>query len=103
MGVYAMSCQELTVGELKQKLMSEANLQIIDVREVEEYRAGHIEGSTLIPLGILPHRLDLIDRDKETVLVCRSGNRSREACTILQGRGFRKLSSLHGGLSSFSH
>lgn len=97
-----MACPQITIPELKQRLFGYQDVQIVDVREVHEYRDGHIEGSTLIPLGILPYRLDEVDRDKEVVLVCRSGNRSSEACQILRDRGFRNVKSLQGGLSSWT-
>lgn len=97
-----MECNDITVQELKQKLFAYDDIQLVDVREVDEYRSGHIEGSVLIPLGALPHLLHRIDERKEIVVVCRSGNRSSEACKILRDRGFREVKSLRGGLSSWS-
>ncbi|KUO95532.1 rhodanese-like domain-containing protein [Ferroacidibacillus organovorans] len=96
-----MSCPSINVTELKSHLYRR-DAQIIDVREIAEYRASHIEGSTLIPLAELPFRLDEIERDKDVIVVCRSGNRSAQACEILRERGFLRTKSLSGGLAAWS-
>lgn len=96
-----MDCPEISVHELKHTLLSGADVQLVDVREVEEYRAGHIEGATLIPLGVLPYRLHEVDRDHETIVMCRSGNRSKQACQILKDHGYVNVKSLHGGLANW--
>ncbi|MEB3100749.1 rhodanese-like domain-containing protein [Ferviditalea candida] len=94
-------CQFISLQQLKSKLFSPDDFVLLDVREISEFREGHIEGSKLIPLGILPHRLDELDRDKEIVVVCRSGNRSKQACDILKEHGFQQVYSLTGGLSGW--
>ncbi len=94
-------CRHISIEQLKSKLFSPDEVKIIDVREIEEYREGHIEGSMLIPLSILPYRTDLLDRDDEIILVCRSGNRSSQACEILRQRGFTRIHSVTGGLSAW--
>lgn len=97
------NCATISIGEFKQKLFSSESMNILDVREIEEYREGHVEGSVLIPLGILTYRADELEPDKETIVVCRSGNRSMEACKILKERGFRRVYSLDGGLISWTY
>lgn len=92
-----MSCKEISTTDMKRLLFGHERVQIVDVREVDEYRNGHIEGSTLIPLNILPYRVDSLNREEPVVLVCRSGNRSAEACQILRQHGFDAVS-LRGGL-----
>ena len=94
-------CQFISLFSLKQRLLSSEQLTIVDVREADEYRKGHIEGSTLIPLGILPYRLDQLDRNQEIIVVCYSGKRSQDACSILKQHGFNNVHSLTGGLSSW--
>ncbi|KYP79388.1 rhodanese-like domain-containing protein [Ferroacidibacillus organovorans] len=96
-----MSCPSIHVSELKSHLFRR-DAQIIDVREIDEYRASHIEGSTLIPLAELPFRLDEIERNKDIIVVCRSGNRSAQACELLRERGYLRTRSLSGGLASWS-
>lgn len=95
------NCETISLPEFKTKLFSSEQVNIVDVREVEEYREGHVEGSVLIPLDILPYRVNELEHDKELILVCRSGNRSMEACKILKERGFQRVFSLEGGLSSW--
>lgn len=96
-----MSCPVITLAELQGRLFRR-DAQIIDVREISEYRSGHIEGSTLIPLGELPYRLGEIDRKRDVIVVCRSGSRSAEACTILHNHGYQNARTLAGGLSTWS-
>ena len=95
-----MSCKEISTNDMRRILFSHEKVQIVDVREIDEYRAGHIEGSTLIPLETLPYRVDSLNREEPVVLVCRSGNRSAEACQMLTKRGFDAVS-LRGGLISW--
>lgn len=97
-----MSCQDISVQEMQQKLFRGDDVFLLDVREVHEYRAGHVEGAELIPVGVLPYRLPDVDYDKEIIVMCRSGNRSTEACQILRNRGFQNVRSLRGGLISWS-
>ncbi len=75
---------------------------ILDVREPQEWEEYHIPGSTLIPLGDLPNRLSEVPKDKEIVVVCRSGNRSREGSEILKNNGFTSVTSMAGGLKEWS-
>ncbi|MDR0269964.1 rhodanese-like domain-containing protein [Paenibacillus sp.] len=77
------------------------DVQFIDVREVSEYRAEHIEGFKLIPLSQLEVRYDEIDRNKETVVICRSGGRSYNACEFLSSYGYSKLYNMIGGMMAW--
>lgn len=74
---------------------------ILDVREPEEWREYHVPNSTLIPLGTLEARVNELPRDKELVVVCRSGNRSATGRDILKKAGFTQVTSLAGGLSQW--
>ena len=73
----------------------------LDVREPEEWNEYHIEGATLIPLGELASRVDDLPRDKEIVVVCRSGNRSQAGRDILKDAGFTQVTSMAGGVSQW--
>ncbi len=70
---------------------------ILDVRQPEEWEAGHIPGATLIPLGELESRVDELPQDEEIVVVCRSGNRSATGRDILLDAGFTDVTSMGGG------
>jgi rhodanese-related sulfurtransferase len=81
----------------------EAGAFFLDVRQPEEYDAGHIPGSTLIPLGELESRLDEIPTDKPIVVVCRSGNRSQQGRDILLNNGFAPVTSMSGGVRAWAN
>ena len=73
----------------------------LDVRSQEEWNRFHIQGSTLIPLDQLPHRLSEVPKDKEVVVVCLSGHRSQSGTTILQQAGYSNVFCLSGGLTAW--
>jgi len=74
---------------------------IVDVREPDEWAAGHIPGAILIPLGELPSRLGDVPPNRPIVVVCRSGNRSAQGRDILLGAGFQAVTSLEGGMNDW--
>jgi rhodanese-related sulfurtransferase len=77
-------------------------VQIVDCREPDEWEAGRIEGSIHVPLNsILAGAVDQLDPNKETVVVCRSGNRSELGALMLQARGFT-AHNLEGGLEEWA-
>ncbi len=75
--------------------------QILDVREPDEWDAGHIEGARHIPLGELLARLDEVPRDKVVVCVCRSGRRSEAARPRLDRMGIA-AENLEGGMAAWA-
>ena len=74
---------------------------ILDVREPSEWTQFHIAGSTLIPLGTLPARLNEVPRDREVLVVCRTGHRSAQGRDILLNAGFKKVTSMAGGVTQW--
>jgi rhodanese-related sulfurtransferase len=70
----------------------------LDVRSQAEWDQGHIAKSTLIPLDELQNRLNELPKDRDIVVVCHSGVRSKEGMTILQQAGFSRMASMTGGL-----
>lgn len=76
-------------------------LQIIDVREHGEWKAGHIDGAQHIPMGEIPARLDEIDVDKPLVAICRSGSRSAQVTQFLRDKGF-DIDNLGGGMKAWA-
>jgi len=74
---------------------------ILDVRQPEEWAEYHVPGSTLIPLSELAARSNEVPKDREVVVVCRSGNRSATGRDILIKAGFTQVTSLKGGLSGW--
>lgn len=94
---------ELTAPELHARLQNADDLQLIDVRQPEEYAFCRIEGSILIPLGELAQRAGEIDPDRPTVLICHHGVRSMQALAYLQHRHeLTNLLNLRGGIHAWS-
>jgi rhodanese-related sulfurtransferase len=74
---------------------------VLDVRTVEEWNEFHAPNTTLIPLDQLASRLSEVPRDREIVVVCRSGNRSQQGRDILLNAGFENVTSMTGGLNEW--
>ena len=82
-----MAVTEITADELADRIA--AGEPLFDVRRPDEYESGHVPGAVLIPLDEVPSRVDEFPADKEFLVICRSGGRSR--------RGRRRLRSLRSG------
>ncbi|WP_426493101.1 rhodanese-like domain-containing protein [Hymenobacter sp. 102] len=94
---------ELTASDLHARLQSGEDIQLIDVRQPEEFAYCRIEGSQLIPLGELARRAEEIDPDRPTVLICHHGVRSMQALAYLQHRHeLTNLLNLRGGIHAWS-
>jgi rhodanese-related sulfurtransferase len=74
---------------------------LLDVREPDEWRAGHIEGAHHIPMGQLPQRLDEVPTDATVVAVCRSGQRSAQVTMWLGQQGYEVVN-LDGGMHAWA-
>ncbi|GAA0036615.1 hypothetical protein JCM18882A_25210 [Brevibacterium metallidurans] len=74
---------------------------IIDVREDDEWEAGHIEGAIHVPLGELPERLDDLPLDDDMYIICRTGGRSLRATAWLNLNGFDAFN-VEGGMGSWN-
>ena len=90
------------IWELQPDWLAEnaARVQIVDVREPEEYTGalGHIKGAKLLPLGSLMDKKQEISKDKPIVMVCRSGARSAQATVLLRNAGYAQVANLAGGM-----
>ncbi len=92
--------QNITVDELKARLDASEKINIVDVREPHENAEFNI-GGVLIPLGKIQTMLvdELEDlKNEEVIVYCRSGNRSGQACLILDSLGFKNTKNLVGGM-----
>jgi adenylyltransferase/sulfurtransferase len=89
---------EVTVEEMKAKQDRGDDFFLLDVREPNEYQICRIEGSKLIPLGELAQRTGELDRNREMIVHCKMGGRSAKAVSLLQERGFTRVSNLKGGI-----
>lgn len=78
----------VSVAELPVEPPSEDGALLVDVREPEEWAAGHIAGAVHIPMGQFLDRIGEVPRDRDIVVVCRSGNRSAAVTAYLSRAGY---------------
>ena len=92
----------LNAQELSEKLKGGGSKRplVVDVRQLEEYREGHIAGAKLIPLGELGQRMKDLPKEREIVCVCASGSRSRSATKTLIGAGYKAID-MKGGMATW--
>ena len=85
------------------QLINHKEACVLDVREPDEFKAGHLLNAKLIPLGKLRERVGEMERyrDKPIIVVCRSGNRSATACALLGRDGFAQAYNLTGGVTAW--
>ena len=93
---------EISPVELKTKLDAGEDIFVLDVREPHEFDICRIDGTTLIPLGQLPNRVNELNSADDIVVHCKSGKRSAKAVDFLQTAGFRKVRNLAGGILAWS-
>ncbi|MBA4601921.1 sulfurtransferase TusA family protein [Thermoactinomyces mirandus] len=85
--------------ELIQKLNSDKNIYILDVREPAEFAFGHIPGACSIPLVDLENRIAEVPKDRTVYVICRTGTRSDMAAQLLTGHGFENIINVVPGMS----
>ena len=85
------------------QLINREEAQVIDLREPDEYVAGHLPESRNIPAGQLGDRVGELDKFKDTplILVCQTGARSTSACKQLIAQGFSRAHNLEGGIAGW--
>jgi len=89
----------MPADELKRKLDSGERFTLLDVRDNEEYKKGHLPGAKHIPFNELRGRIGELDPDQEVIIYCLQGLRSYNAIRTLQGKGFTKVMNLDGGIN----
>ena len=91
--------REVTVDETRQRMLSENGVRLIDVREDNEWEAGHAAGSLHLGKGIIERDIEATVPDKgtEVILYCGGGYRSALAADVLQQMGYTNVFSMAGG------
>ncbi len=74
---------------------------LVDVREPEEYLAGHVPGALNVPQADLASRLEELPRDQRLVVICQAGMRSLRAAQFLRQAGFADIATVTGGMSAW--
>jgi hydroxyacylglutathione hydrolase len=90
-----------TVWQLQDRIESERNLLILDVRQPQEWADAHIEGARHITGAELPQRINEVPKDVQVALICGSGYRSSVASSLLASHGYDKLANVLGGMSAW--
>ena len=93
-----MTISEASVDELESAL--QAGAVLIDVRQPDEYEAGHVPGAVLVPLASVPDALDLFVPDGPTYVICKTGARSYRACEFLEDQGLEGIN-VEGGIMAW--
>ncbi len=96
---------DITVKQGKE-MIDQGEVFILDVRTLEEYAAGHINGSMLLAVQDIPEqelndRLMDIPKDRKILVYCRSGTRSLKASKILVDNGFSEVYNMQGGITDW--
>jgi rhodanese-related sulfurtransferase len=96
--------RQLSPAGLKSMLQGKPDEKpvLLDVREPWEFQLANIAGSTLIPMGEIPSRIQDIDSSHPTVVICHHGARSLQVVAYLERQGFENLHNLQGGIDAWS-
>lgn len=98
----AVQHANLTVKELQRLRASDPGVQLLDVREPQEWAIGRIQGATHIPMGVVPVRANELDTARTLVVYCHHGVRSARVQLILKQQGFTDVRNLTGGIDAWS-
>ncbi|MBI3166690.1 MAG: rhodanese-like domain-containing protein [Anaerolineales bacterium] len=96
-GLFGPAVPSITAEELNEKLKFGKHPLVLDVRQPDEFRSGHIAGAKLIPLNELQRKMGELPKGREIVCICASGNRSTSAAKMLAKEGFNALN-VSGGM-----
>lgn len=101
--IHMVSGLEITPQEAKDSLAADDNIQLVDVREADEWAQGHIDGAEHCPLSMLMEgfRPENLRKDAKTILYCKGGVRSLQALQILKTQGYADLQSVQGGIEAW--
>jgi rhodanese-related sulfurtransferase len=108
LALFALSCtkevgkESTVIASADAKALVKNGATLLDVRTVEEFAAGHLEGALNIPVDELAHRQAELgaQKDKPVVVYCQSGRRSAKARDLLAASGFTQVKDL-GGMSNW--
>ena len=94
--------KQATVHEINNLLDTGGECQVIDVREFSEFNSERIADAQLMPLSNFEKHADEIDHAKPVYLMCRTGNRAKQAAEKLMAKGFTDIHVIEGGMAAWS-
>jgi rhodanese-related sulfurtransferase len=101
---YLRTGSEFDIDEARfEELSKQPDAVIIDVRSEKEFNEGKIDGAILMNINRPDFKVQIekLDKNKTYLIYCRSGNRSRKACTVMSEMGFTKCYNLKKGINSW--
>jgi rhodanese-related sulfurtransferase len=101
-GLKTSHIELISAEELHDMITGKANFVLLDVRAPLEYEDNHIKGAINIQVSELRSRHNELNKDKTTILICSSGNRSSLGASILKQHGFKDVYNVAGGMSGYS-
>ncbi len=93
--------KEISFDEFYQ-LYQNGQLSLVDVREIEEFKMLHLEGTHSLPLSQLADTYEQLDKEQLHYVICKSGMRSARACQFLEEHGY-KVINVQGGMTAFEN
>ena len=102
-GLEIAAVPQISVGELRDLLTTDSDVQVIDVRRPPEYKDGHVPQAVTAPLSVLKERIPSLtfDPKKTTAVICAGGYRSSAATSLLEQQGFTDLRNVTGGTAAW--
>jgi hydroxyacylglutathione hydrolase len=94
--------EQITVDELHARLRENADLQVVDVRRVAEWAAGHIPRAVHMPLHRLSELASSLDRTRPIAAICAGGYRSSIATSVLERLGLENVTNVVGGMAAWT-
>lgn len=94
---------ECTPGECRKIIQEEPGCVILDVRTLEEYSGGHIEGAENLDYFSpeFPQRIERLDKTKKYVVYCKKGIRGEKTCRMMKKMGFPDVVNIRGGIEGW--
>lgn len=93
---------QISVRELAEKQARGDDFILLDVREPEELSVSCLPGSLHVPMDQVPERLAELPREREILVLCRTGNRSQRVAKLLLSQGFRNVKNVAGGINAYA-
>lgn len=97
-----VSTSDITVHDLQERMKTDSNLTVLDVRELSEWQEGHIESAPNIPFYKVRAAAEEFDPNGSYAVICAGGIRSMIAASVLQAQGFRSILNVEGGMDAWN-
>ena len=97
-----VSTGDVTVHDLQERMKTDSNLIVLDVRERSEWQEGHIESAASVPFYKVRSECENLDLNQTCAVICAGGIRSMIAASVLQAHGFTSVFNVEGGMDAWN-